>query len=293
MNSTKVSVIIPSYNSRKTIEKCLRSLEKQKGDFEVIVVDSSEDGTAEIVAQRFPNVRLYTFSERKFPGDARNFGVSKARGEILAFTDADCIVDRNWASEISKAHQNQYPLIGGVIDNGNPESYVGWAYYFCEFSQWMPESPAGQMVEIPTGCLSLKRWAFDKYGPFWEGIYCSDTVFNWRAGKDGHRPLFVPSIKVSHINMTSLRGFLKRKVFHGRYFAMVRIKERSFSTLQRIAFVMISPLLPFLLFYRTTRRVFKNGIYLKQFMLSSPLVFLGLTAWSCGEFVGYLHTRKG
>ncbi len=66
----------------------------------MIVVDSSKDGTARIVAQQFPNVKLYAFSERKFPGDTRNFGISQAKGEILAFTDADCIIDQNWVNEI-------------------------------------------------------------------------------------------------------------------------------------------------------------------------------------------------
>ena len=292
MKSPKLSVIVASYNSRKTIEKCLRSLERQinPGDFEVIVVDSSEDGTAEIVVQKFPKVRLYTFSERKFPGDARNFGISKARGEILAFTDADCMVDQNWINKIIEAHKAPYPAIGGAVDSANPESYVGWEYYFCEFSQWMPQSPKRQMVEIPACCFSLKRWAFDKYGPFLEGSYCSDTVFNWKLGKDRHKPLFIPSIRVSHMNINSLRAFLKHELNHGRYFAKVRVVEQEFSKLKRIIFVMISPLLPLLLFYRIVNRIVRNRIYLKQFMLSSPLVFLGLIAWFSGEFLGYLST---
>jgi glycosyltransferase involved in cell wall biosynthesis len=296
MENLRVSVIIPSYNSRTTIENCLKPLEHQTNTekFEVIVVDSSTDGTAYFVEQQFPNIRLFTFPYRKFPGNTRNFGVSQSKGEILAFTDADCIIAQNWISEIIKAHRNHYPIIGGAIDNGSPESYIGWAYYFSEFRQWMPESLAGPVVDIPTSCLTMKRWAFDKYGPFLEDPYGSDTEFNWRAGKDGYKPLFIPSLKVAHINIASFRGFLKRKFFRGIYFAGARIKKHNFSTLQRIAFVIISPLLPFLLFYRVTRRVYKNGIYLKQFILSSPLVFVGLTAWSCGEFVGsLLKCKKG
>ena len=289
-NNITLSVIVASYNSSETIEKCLQSLEDQKNreDFEVIVVDSSEDGTPEIVENQFPKVRLYTFSERKFPGDARNFGVSKAKGQIFAFTDADCIVDNTWVNEIIKAHQTPYPAIGGAIANGNPESYPGWGYYFCEFSQWMSQSQECRMVEIPTCCLSIKLWAFDKYGPFLEGVYCSDTAFHWKLGKDGHKPLFVPSIKVSHINIQSLIKFLKKEVMHGRFFAAVRVSEQKFSMLQRITYVMISPLLPFLLFYHTAKDVLKKEVYLKQFILSSPLVLLGLTAWSFGEFLGYL-----
>jgi glycosyltransferase involved in cell wall biosynthesis len=286
----KLSVIIASYNSRQTIARCLQSLVSQRrdGEVEVIVVDSSQDGTAEIVAQQFPEVRLYTFAERKFPGDARNIGLSHAAGDILAFTDADCVVDENWVREILKAHQSPVPIIGGVIDNGNPESYVGWSHYFSNFSLWMPGTPAGPMVEIPTVCLSMKRWAFDRCGPFLERTYSSDTVFHWRAAKGELKPRLVPSIRVSHTNITSWRGVLKRNLIRGRYFAAVRMREHHFSTLRRAVFVVGAPWLPFLLFYRTARRVLKSGVYVNQFVLSSPLILLGLAAWSLGEFWGYL-----
>ncbi len=74
----QLSIIIASYNAEKTIESCLESLENQATDkdFEVIVVDSSPDGTAKLIEEKFPDVNLYRFSERKFPGDARNFGIS-------------------------------------------------------------------------------------------------------------------------------------------------------------------------------------------------------------------------
>jgi hypothetical protein len=42
-----------------------------------------------------------------------------------------------------EAHMNPSPLIGGAIDNGNPDSYVGWGQYFSEFSRWMPRTVSG------------------------------------------------------------------------------------------------------------------------------------------------------
>ncbi|HJR53184.1 MAG TPA: glycosyltransferase [Gemmatimonadota bacterium] len=293
MTPPKISVILPSFNSVGTIEACLAALERQDCDepFEVIVVDSSVDGTAELVRRRFPRVSLHWFGERKFPGDARNLGVERSGGEILAFTDVDCVPAHSWIREIAAAHRAPDPVIGGTIDNANPESYVGWAYYFCELSQWMPGTPAGPMEEIPTGCLSVKRWAFEKYGPFLEGTYSSDTAFHWRAAVDGHRPLFVPDIRVAHTNVTDLAAYLRRKAFHGRCFAQVRVNELRFSRARRLAYVAVSFGLPFLLSYRSIRNVLARRSYRRQFALSFPLVFLGLTAWSWGELRGYLATR--
>ena len=286
----RVSVVIASYNSLGTIEKCLYSLEQQKtsGEFEVIVVDSSTDGTAEIVAHTFPWVMLLTFSDRKFPGDARNVGVSRATGDIIAFTDADCFVGEHWIQNIVEGHrENPQPVIGGAVDNGNPESYVGWAYYLSEFSQWIPQATSMSMVDIPTTCLTVKKWAFEKYGPFLEGTYCSDTAFNARVGRDGHIPLLIPSITVSHINVTDLRNFLRRRVFHGRCFGRVRQIEEKFSWPKSLTYGLLSPLLPFLLFSRTSARVVWKQKYMKQLIVTAPLVFAGLVAWSWGEMLGY------
>ena len=287
-----LSVIIASFNSSKTIEKTLASLRQQQfaGQFEVIVVDSSTDSTAGLIRREFPEVRLFTFAERKFPGDARNYGILQAKSKLIAFIDADCIAEKNWVAEIVNAHRKHenVPVIGGAVGNGNPESRVGWAYYFCEFSQWMPGFPERDMLEIPTCCLSLKRAAFEKYGPFLEGTYCSDSAFNWKLAQEGQLPHFLPAIRVNHINLTSLKKFITHAPFHGQSFARIRCREQKFSLVKRFFYAAISPALPFLLFYRTTKRMRQNREYRRPFLNSAPLVFLGLTAWSYGEFLGYL-----
>ena len=282
-------MIVASFNTIDTIDGCLSSLADQEGDepFEVVVIDSSSDGTAEIV-RRFPGVALHTFADRKFPGEARNLGAARSEGEILAFTDADCIPGRRWIREIVDAHRRSDPVIGGTIDNANPESRVGWAYFFCELNQWMPGTPAGYMDDIPTGNLSVKRWAFDRYGPFLEGTYSSDTAFNWRIAEDGHRPLFVPAMQVGHVNVTDLGEYLRRKVFHGRCFAGMRVAERRFSRARRVSYAALSLGLPLLLSARAIRNVLGRGCYRREFAAAFPLVFLGLAAWSWGELLGYL-----
>jgi glycosyltransferase involved in cell wall biosynthesis len=281
---------VPSYNSKHTIAECLTALERQvtTASYEIILVDSSNDGVADLVAQRFPAVTVYGSKERLFPGDALNLGISQAAGDILAFTGADCVAAPNWIEEIVKAHQAPHPVIGGVVAHGNPESYVAWANYFCEFTQWMPQTPDGPMVEIPTGCLSVKRWAFDRYGPFLEGTFCSDTAFNWKLVEGGQWPIFRNSLRVAHLSLYTGSGLLRKKLFHGRTFARVRVAEQRFSTLKRAAFALGAPVLPLLLLARVSLRLLKNRGYLGPFMVASPLVFLGLTAWSVGEFLGYV-----
>lgn len=86
----KVSVIIPAYNAKETIDETLSSLEAQTfRDFEIVFVDDgSVDGTADYVSQNYPDVRVFV-QENAGPAAARNQGVTRSKGEWLAFLDAD------------------------------------------------------------------------------------------------------------------------------------------------------------------------------------------------------------
>jgi GT2 family glycosyltransferase len=290
----QVSVIIASYNSRETIEACLASLRDQETDirFEVIVVDSSTDNTGGVVRENFPKVILYSFGERKFAGDARNFGISKSKGYIIAFIDADCIVDKDWVNQIIEAHKSPYLVIGGVIDNLSSDSLTGWAYYFCEFNLWLPHMETREISEIAGCCLSMKREAFEKYGPFIEGTYCSDTAFHWKLQKDGHKVLSVPSVRVYHSVTHGFFSFLQHIVEHRVFFARVSVSEQDMALMKRILLAFLSPLMPFILFVVVFGRVFRSRAYLDKFFFAAPAVFLGLTARSYGEFIGYMKKAQ-
>lgn len=290
----QLSIIIASYNSKKSIGRCLESLRNQDTEtgFEIIVVDSSTDGTAAHVAKDFPEVRLYTFAERKFCGDARNFGISKANGEIIAFIDADCTAETNWISEIIKAHRSPYPAIGGSIANGDLSSYVGLAGYFCEFSKWMPDTPAGWQKDVAGANMSYKRNVFDDVGSYIEGTYCSDTEFHWRLARSGHLIRFVPSIRISHFSINSFPDLLRHEFYHGRNFACVRVKAENYSFLRRLIYIILFFIIPFKLFTEITASNLKNRVYLLSFLKSSPLLLINLFSWSIGECTGYMTGRK-
>ncbi|HTZ11384.1 MAG TPA: glycosyltransferase [Candidatus Margulisiibacteriota bacterium] len=290
--AVELSIIIASYNSERTIEGCLDSLRHQDADrdFEIIVIDSSSNDTAaKIVEEKFPEARLYRFSKRKFVGDARNFGISKASGRIIAFVDADCRVAKNWVNEILKNHSSPYLAIGGAIANGNPESYVGWAAYLCEFSQWMPNTAPGWFVDMAGANISYKKDIFGKYGGFIEGTYSSDTEFHWRIGKDGLRIRFIPAILVFHNNIKGLAEFLRHEYYHGRSFARVRANSQGFSGPRRWAYGVCSCFILMKLFLAVTIRNLRNKRDIAHFIKASPLLALGLFSWVSGECAGYIR----
>ena len=289
----ELSVVIVAYNERHTIERCLASLVRQQTGrpFEVILIDSSCDGT-DAIARRFSFVRVQHFAARKYPGDARNAGVAFARGGIIAFLDADCFVESDWIETVVRAHQAPHLAVGSAIINGSPESLVAWAYYFCEFNLWLPRRETCEMAEMATCGLSIKRRAFDQYGPFIEGTYCSDTAFHWRLARDGHKVIFFPSIRIAHTLRYGLAGFLRHIAAHRRGFASVVVHQKQFTASKRFAAALATAFLPLLLFLLIAWRVARSEHLLRPFLIAAPIVLLGVLARAWGEFLGFA-TAKG
>ena len=118
--SNFVSVIIPVFNDSERLQKCLEALEKQtypQDLYEVIVVDNGSDENIESVVNQF-NQALAAYESTPGSYAARNKGISLAKGEILAFTDADCIPDDNWL-ETGVKHLLSVPNCGLVAGKIN------------------------------------------------------------------------------------------------------------------------------------------------------------------------------
>ncbi len=149
-----VSVVIPTYNRRPILEKCLLSLEDQRlplgfSEYEVVVVDDgSTDGTSEWLRgekSRFPHVRLLEQSHGG-PAKGRNLGVEHSRGEVIIFIDSDLVVTENFLAShfitltrAWKRRGNRYCFTYGAVINTsnfhNPTSEphklsdLSWAYF--------------------------------------------------------------------------------------------------------------------------------------------------------------------
>ena len=112
-----ISVVIPTYNEEKNIEKCLRAIEEQsfpRNQIEIIVVDGgSTDRTFEISGRIADKVFIQT---SEGVGGARNDGFKVASGDIVATTDADCIPHENWLRSIQKKFRDpEVVAVTGIL----------------------------------------------------------------------------------------------------------------------------------------------------------------------------------
>ncbi|MBW1916336.1 MAG: glycosyltransferase, partial [Deltaproteobacteria bacterium] len=195
------SVIIPSYNSARSIKSCLDSIIGQKTDlnYEVIVADSSNDETPEIIRNQYPMVSLIHFARKTDPGTGRNAAIKQARGEIILCTDSDCIPAPDWLEQMVQTHRRKSGcrIVGGSVINGNPESLSSIAGYLNEFGEYLPTAKARMVNSLPTCNISYRRDIFEEYGGYHRQYYPQEEYhFHWRLHNGGEKLYFCPWIQV-------------------------------------------------------------------------------------------------
>ena len=136
-----ISVIIPVWNDKDKICKCIQALESQslsRASYEIIAVDNgSTDGTYEYLESK-NTIRL---AQEKQPGSyaARNKGINLAKGKFLAFTDSDCIPSFNWLEELVKTIESDQTIgiVAGHVEffqDNSPFEHGAAFYYEQRFS---------------------------------------------------------------------------------------------------------------------------------------------------------------
>lgn len=292
-DSIAVTVLIPSYNAADTIRGTLSSLMTQDfGEpYEIIVVDSSSDGTPRIITDAFPSVRLIHKDEQTDPGTARNLGVTQAKGEIIACIDADCIAPPNWLKRMVTAQRAGHEVVGGTIENGNPESLIAWAGYLGEFREWLPVGNARLVAHVPTCNISYHRSIFARFGGFPTEFYPQeDLLYHWRLSQRGVPIWFDPQIQVRHIHRSTWRAYNRHLRRIGRITARV-LKltgdEGAFLARSPTLALLVAPLLPLVKWMRTVS-VFANRQpeVLRRHPLALAPLLVGLFAWSLGFVEG-------
>jgi GT2 family glycosyltransferase len=291
----RCSIIVPSYRSAATIGACLASLSCQEvpWPYEIIVVDSSPDDTPAIIRAHFPNVRLVHLPRQADPARARNTGARLARGEVLAFIDADCVAPPNWLCRLHTCLQAGYHGAGGAIANGNGHSPVSWASYVCEFREFLPLGHPRPVHNLTLGNAAYQAEAFWACGGFPPGFFPQeDQVFHRAFREHGFRLYFDPSLSVAHVHRAERGAFLRHQRTIGLANAQVvrRLNLPGAGLARRRWLAALA--LPALVTVRFGRTVaaclpLERGLLLRQPGLLW-LCWLGMWAWGLGFVQGAL-----
>lgn len=194
-----LSAVVISRDDEDRIERCVKSVAGQicERPFEVIVVSSGTDRTAEIVRERFPSVRLVELNEPALPGAARNAGVRIARGDYISFPGSHVELPPGSLAARIEAHEAGHSMVTGTILNGTL-TCSGWASYFLDHSGVLPGRPSEPLGGPPAHC-SYTRDALIAAGPFPEDMRAGeDTVVNTRLAELGFLGYRAGEVRLFH-----------------------------------------------------------------------------------------------
>lgn len=283
----KLAVVIACVNGLPWIDECLQSLERQSGSIgaEIIVANCCHDGTPEHIRKHFPRVRLLDFQRRLGIPELRARGVAESTADIICIIEDHCMVRENWFREILKAHDSEYLVTGGPVENGATDRLVDWAVFLCEYSSLMPPVEAREVHCIAGNNAAYKREAFaavkaDTLKNSWEYFHHKEMA------RAGIKFLSVPAMVLDHKKKFGFFYFLSQRFHYSRSFAGMRREEIPVS--RRLMYAFISPLLIPLMLYRIGRDVMLKRRQRLMFLLTLPLQIPFLISYSLGEGIGYL-----
>lgn len=219
-----ITVVVPAFNASHSISACVAALQRQEavaGGFEIIVVDDgSTDGTGQVAEQA--GALVLRNEQRLGAAAARNLGIRRAAGEIICFTDADCVPDPGWLAEMKRALGD--PTVAGCkgIYTSRQERPVA-RFVQLEYEDKYDLLRSQPRIDfIDTYSAGYRREVLVQNGGFDERFrFVEDQELSFRLAARGYEMVFQPSAVVSHKHSDSVRAYFRKKYHIGYWKAQI------------------------------------------------------------------------
>jgi glycosyltransferase involved in cell wall biosynthesis len=218
----RIAVVVPSHRAEDTIGRCLDGLLRQTlgpGEFEIHVVDTGADATADVVAQRAMewNGRLvYHHADGRGPGRQRNLGVDRASARFLAFIDADCVAEPGWLEAGIPHLERGASIVQGptLTPDGSPPPP------FAHAIATNGPSPLYESCNIMYSARAFREAGgfpvdlFDRTGSHMG----EDTELAWQVRREGGEAVYEPRAVVRHLVLPADYSRYLRYQWQSRFF---------------------------------------------------------------------------
>ena len=237
-----ISIVIPTYNRQPILEQCLKALEKQQlnddiiSNYEIVLVDDgSTDGTLEWLQEnkkKFPHVCAFS-QDHLGPAAARNLGVTKAKGDIIIFIDSDLVVTETFlqchANALVKGEKklgsDRLFTYGAVINTCNFDHPTSEPYKITDFSA----------AYFATGNVAIARKWLEKAGLFDTGFQLygwEDLELGVRLKELGLTLIKCPEAMGYHwhppFNLSQIPNLIDKEIQRGRMGVLFYEKHPNF-----------------------------------------------------------------
>lgn len=278
-----VSVIVPMYNAERYLAVCLDGLVSQdypSSDYEILLVDNQSTDRSVEIGRRYQRVTLLSEAA---PGAylARNRGIRAARGEILTFTDPDCVPAPSWIREIANAMSD--PGIDLVCGRRLPARRSSLLASIGDYEntkdRFVMEADDPELYYGYTSNMAVRRFLFDRLGLFLDLPRGADALFVRQVAEERScaRIRYLASAVVTHLELDRVSVYYKKVFLYGRHRRRANsiLRTRPLNLVERMEV------------YRRTVTAGRYSVIQSAFLLGA--LGLGSLAW----FVGSATAQAG
>jgi cellulose synthase/poly-beta-1,6-N-acetylglucosamine synthase-like glycosyltransferase len=215
-----VSIIVPAKNEEKVVDNCIKSilnLNYPKEKMEVIVsIDGSKDKTLEICKKYKSKIKIIVSKPKRCKAEALNAVLPKAKGDIIAFYDADCIVDRNCLREAAK-HFSKKDIAGvsGLLKSYNRNENTLTRILSMEtcLASTLEHliSRCGSNAHFSGKNMYIRKEVLREVGLFDTHSFLEDVELSIRMKRNGYKVVFEPNSVIWHEEPSSMDSFFKQR----------------------------------------------------------------------------------
>jgi glycosyltransferase involved in cell wall biosynthesis len=232
-----VSVIIPAYNASSTIGLTIRSItENSYKNIEIIVVDDgSTESTADIAEKS--GAKVIRKSVNTGAADSRNIGVKNSKGEIILFTDADCILSKSAILRLVRSFKDGYDIVSGSYSKVGYKKENICSSYHSLYAYYNYRNTSD--ILFGTMCAAIRRDFFDKTGGFdssIKGATVEDLKFQIKLQDIKCRYKLDMKIQVHHNSRSDFYSLIRGYFFRAMY-AVELMKKMGKITPQKESYI--------------------------------------------------------
>jgi hypothetical protein len=291
-----MTVVLAAIDARATIAVSLdRWLSELGGHGAVLVVDASRDGTADLVADAFPDVRLLRRPPGRLAPELWRDGLEAADSPLIAFSTAQMVPAPGWRrAMLDRLAETGAAVVGGPIGPPASRTSAGLAIYVLRYVHYLPPLIDPERIEPPGDNAVYVRQRLEGLEPLWkEGFWEVEIHRALRAR--GDRTVLVDGAVVTLEGVGgSFLSLIGQRYAHARHYGASR--ARNLRPASRLARMAAAPLIPPVLLWRIVAALHARSQSLGPWLSALPCLTFLLAAWSLGEArgmgVGFFRPRR-
>jgi hypothetical protein len=280
----RISVVVASKVGAPFIDFCLQSLAPKAAGAEVIVVAAGARDDVATLTAAYPWARVIHSTEVTQVPALRRLGVQKARGAFVAIIEEHCSAAPDWlACAVGALESGRYGAVGGPVSDYGYRRLRDWVVYFLEYHGALPPAPGGETDNLNDANIAYQRSLLLEHVGLLDDGYWPMTLHPTLIAR-GVKMLSAPGMVVHHRGPFDFGYYLGQRFLFSRAYAGVRAQKQP--VLRRLAYIVLAPLVPFMMLARIARMVLRRRRRIPQFVATLPLLSVALVVMVAGEWLG-------